>query len=254
MISKYSVGWQTNYRGPNRAKHSVRARCPEERLSDCWWWRLSRDRSFLGLLGIGGLLLAAASVASVGAHGAESVEDAVLLGSLGDGTELDLGLLVLDGHGVTLDLDGLLELLGGGVGDETLLGLVLTAGEHNKLALVGVETGNVHLVLLLAGAGSSVIDGDANGAGDGGGDLGSLQLLQGEATAVADLTGVLAGGLGHDGSEALGRAGEDARSLCDSILVSLDLLSGLVEVGLGPLLPVLAQMHVDDHVVMLDHC
>lgn len=185
------------------------------------------------------------------------MEDSLLLVLFGDGTEFNSSLLALEGHGDAGDLvggGGTLELLSGGVVDETLLGLVLTAGEHNKLGLVGVQSRDVHLELLLAGAGSSVIDGDADGACESGGKLGSLQLLEGEATAVADLTGVLAGGLGHDGSEALGGAGEDARCLCDSILVSLDLLSGLVEVSLGSLLPVLSQMHVDDHVVMLDHC
>jgi hypothetical protein len=99
-----------------------------------------------------------------------------------------------------------------------------------------------------------VIDRDADGASDLGVETGASELSEGESAAVANLASVLLGGLGNDGTKGFSRSGEDAGCLGDSILVSLDLLGGLVEVRLGALLPVLAEMDVDDHVVVLDHC
>ena len=196
-------------------------------------------------------------VAVVCADGSESVENLLLLVGLGNRGKFDLGSLADDGQRDTGDLGGGgggFELLSGGVVDFTLLGLVFTSGEEDKLALVGVKSGDVQLELLLAGAGSSVINGDSDSLGKGGGELGTLEFSEGEAAAVAHLTGVLAGGLGDNGTECLGGSGEDAGSLSNSILVSLDLLSRLVEMSLGSHLPVLAEMDVDDNVVVLDHC
>lgn len=196
-------------------------------------------------------------VAVVCADGSESVENLLLLVGLGNRGKFDLGSLADDGQRDTGDLGGGgggFELLSGGVVDFTLLGLVFTSGEEDKLALVGVKSCDVQLELLLAGAGSSVINGDSDSLGKGGGELGTLEFSEGEAAAVAHLTGVLAGGLGDNGTECLGGSGEDAGSLSNSILVSLDLLSRLVEMSLGSHLPVLAEMDVDDNVVVLDHC
>lgn len=196
-------------------------------------------------------------VAVVCADGSESVENLLLLVGLGNRGKFDLGSLADDGQRDTGDLGGGgggFELLSGSVVDFTLLGLVFTSGEEDKLALVGVKSCDVQLELLLAGAGSSVINGDSDSLGKGGGELGTLEFSEGEAAAVAHLTGVLAGGLGDNGTECLGGSGEDAGSLSNSILVSLDLLSRLVEMSLGSHLPVLAEMDVDDNVVVLDHC
>lgn len=193
----------------------------------------------------------------VGADGSESVVNLLLLVSISDGGKLDLMSLADNGHGDAGDLGsggGGLELLSGSVVDFTLLGLVLASGEDDELALVGVESGDVQLELLLAGASSSVINGDSNSSGKGGGDLGTLEFSEGETTAVADLTGVLASGLGDNGTKSLGGSGEDAGSLSNSILVSLDLLSRLVEMSLGSHLPVFTEVDVDDNVVVLDHC
>lgn len=177
--------------------------------------------------------------------------------SVGDRFELDLVSLADNRHADTFVLGGCgsgLELLGGGVVDLTLLGLVLASGEDDELALVGVKSGDVHLELLDAGAGSSVINGDSDSSGPGGGEFGTLKFSEGETTSVANLSGVLAGGLGNNGTESLSGSGEDTGSLSNSILVSLDLLSRLVEVSLGSHRPVLAEVDVDDNVVMLDHC
>lgn len=204
-------------------------------VRSCWWWQQSHS-SFLGFLLVVGLLLTSSLVAVVGTDGSESVENLLLLVSLADGGELDLGNLFDDGHGDTGDLGGSgsgLELLSGGVVDLTLLGLVLASGEDDELALVGVKSGDVHLELLFAGASSSVINGDSDSSGPCGGKLGTLKFSEGEATSVAHLAGVLAGGLGDDGTKSLSGSGEDTGSLSNSILVSLDLLSRLVEVSLG---------------------
>lgn len=213
--------------------------------------------SLLGGLGISDPLGAATSVAGVGADGTEGVEDALLLVGLGDGGELDLLLSLGNGHKEALGLDGgggRLELGGGGVGDLTLLRLVLLAGEQDHLALVLVEAGNVELQLLLAHGGAAVVNGDADGAGKLGGDASLLELDQGEATAKTDLAGVLAGSGGHDGAEILDGTGEELGSLGLTRDATGSLLAGLVEVSLDSLLPVLAEMHVGNRVVVLDHC
>jgi len=54
-----------------------------------------------------------------------------------------------------------------------------------------------------------------------------------EATAIAYFTGIFASRLRNDGTQGLSGSGEDTGSLGNSILVSLKLLSRLVEVGLG---------------------
>jgi len=179
----------------------------------------------------------------------------VLVGDLG---ELDLLDLLLNWHCDTLALGSSqsgLNLLGGGIGKETLLGLLVTLGEKDHLALVFVESSDVHLELLLGGAGSSVIYGDSDGLGLHGGQTGSLQLGEGEATAEADFTSIAAGSLRNNRAEGVGGSWENTGSLGLSDLMSLGLLGGLVKVGLDTnSFPVLAKMHVDNHVVMLDHC
>lgn len=207
----------------------------ERAENDCQWWQRSLS-SLLGFLLIVGLLLTSALVAVVSTDGSESVENLGLLILLLDGGELDLVNLADEREGDASNLGGGgsgLELLGGGVVDFTLLRLVLASGEDDELALVGVKSGDVQLELLLTGGGSSVINGDSNGLGEGGGETGSLEFNESETSSVADLTGVLAGGLGNDRTESLGGSGEDASSFSNSILVSLDLLSRLVEMSLG---------------------
>ena len=187
------------------------------------------------------------------------MEGAGSASSLGEVNSLNGGGLSSAGHGDTSVVVGghnLLKLLSGGVVDKTLAWLVLLSGEKDELAAVGLETGGVQHELLVAGGGAAVVNGDANGAGEGLGDLGLLELGEGEAAAVAVLASVLAGGLGDNGAQAVGGAGEHLSGLLNSILVSLDLLGRLVEVGLGAdsSFPVLAQVHVGYDVVVLDHC
>lgn len=183
--------------------------------------------------------------------------DLLLLVFLGDSGELN-GLDGLDeGHDGAGDLvggGGRLELLSGGVADLTLLGLVVTAGEQDKLALVLGETSGVHLELLLAGGGAAVVDGDANGASELGGDASLLEFSESEATTETDLAGVLAGSGRDDGTEVLNGTGELGGGLLLSLLASNALLGGLVEMSLDTLDPVLAKVNLRDSVVVLDHC
>ena len=100
-----------------------------------------------------------------------------------------------------------------------------------------------------------MIDGDSDLSSVDFGHTSGLDLLKGEATAEADLTGILAGGLRDNWAEGVGWPWENTGGLSFSNLVSLGLLGWLVIVAFNTVsLPVLAKMHVDNHIVMLDHC
>lgn len=161
----------------------------------CWWWQQYSLRLVFFCLS---LLLTSALVASVDTDGSKSVENS-LLGMLGgtDSLEFDFLSSVADGENITDDLvsgGSGFELLGGGVVDLTLLWLVFASGEENEFALVGAESCDVHLQLLLTGACSSVINGDSDTSGEGGAQSGALQLSKSKSSSEADLTSVLAGG------------------------------------------------------------
>jgi len=170
---------------------------------------------------------------------------------------LALAVLILNlgplkcGSNVSAWQDNACNLAGGSWGI-----LLVTAREDDELVLVSVESFNIHLELLLAGAGSPVVDSDADGAGLSIGELSGSELSKSESTTVAELSSILASCLGDNWTQAVNGSGEHTFSLCDSILVSLDLLSRLVEVSFSAdaSIPVLAQMYVGDSVVVLDHC
>ena len=148
-----------------------------------------------------------------------------------------------------------LESIGGGVINETLLRLISAAGEEDELAQVGLKSVDVQIKLLLAGAGSSVIYGNSDASGVSGAKLDGSQFLESETTAKTHLTSILAGSLRNNRTERVDGSWESASGLVLSDLMSLRFLGGLVEVSLNTnSFPVLAKMHVDNHVVMLDHC
>jgi len=205
------------------------------------------------------LLVAAALIASIGAHRAESVENANLAlgGVVGNLDDLDLGLGVLEGHDsavVGLGGSGGFDSLGGSIGDHTLLGLVLLAREEDHLALVLLETVNVEVVLFLARAGASVVDGDSDGAGEGGGEASALKLSKGESAAKTNFASVAAGSRGNNRAQRLDGTGEHLRSLLITLNTTSVLLGGLIEVRRDAIDPVLAEMNVRNCVVVLDHC
>lgn len=167
---------------------------------------------------------------SSGAHFSECSVNLLFLVLFCDLGVFDGLLLLLDWHGLALDLEsggGGLDRIGSSVGEKTLLWLLLTSWEHDELALVGGEPLGVHVQLFLAGGGSSVIYGDSDGSSVSGGNTSGLQLLQGEATAKTNLAGVFASSLRHNGSECIDWSWEDAGCLSLSDLVSLGLLSSL---------------------------
>jgi len=222
-----------------------------------WWWQLSHS-SLLGLLGVLLSLDASAAVVSVNASSSEGSVDHLLLVLGGDLGVLDGLSLLLNWHGDTLDLvlgGGAGKLLLGGVWEPALLWLGVALGEHDQVVLIGVESSNVLLEVVLVSGGSSVIYSNSNLSGTSLGEASSLQLLKSKAAAETHLTGVPAGGLGDNWAERVDWSWEDASSLGLSNSVSLGLLGCLIEVGFDAnSLPVLAEMHVDNHVVMLDHC
>lgn len=146
----------------------------------------------------GGLLLASASVTSVSTDFSELLEDFGLLVGLGDLAKLNSVSFSDKGQGETGDLvsgSSGLKLLSSGIVNQTLLWLVLTSWEHDQFALIGVESSNVKLELLLTGRGSSVVNRDTNRSSEGGGETSTLEFLESETTAVANFTSILTGSL-----------------------------------------------------------
>ena len=72
---------------------------------------------------------------------------------------------------------GRLELLSGGVINESLLWLVSDLGPENQLGLVGVQSLHIELKLLLTSVGSPVINTDSDSSGEAGAQFGSTELL-----------------------------------------------------------------------------
>jgi len=198
-------------------------------------------------------LVALALVASVGAGDTESAESRLLL--LG-GLDLALLLGTVAGNGVDLeersdgpDLLGLLDVGSGGI---TLLGGLSVAREENELALVLVQAGDILLERLDGGVLATVIDGDTDSQSELAGDLGLLELLEGESTASTNATVVLDGGAADNGAEEVDGAGSDSSGLRDTGLSAAKLTTGLVEVSPHAALPLLAEMVVGDLLVVLD--
>lgn len=142
-----------------------------------------------GLCGFLGLLLSLAEVLGVGSELAqlsEHLDVSVLLGDLLGGHSDLLGGL---GDHVLGDvllgrLSGL-QLVGSGVVDLSLLGLVSALGEQDQLALVTLESLGVELEGFFGEGVSSGVDSDAYGLGEGRGQLGLLELRQSEASSVS---------------------------------------------------------------------
>ena len=99
-----------------------------------------------------------------------------------------------------------------------------------------------------------MINGDTYSSCEGRSKTSALDLSKTKSTAITNFARIFTSCLGDNRAETFSWSGEDASSLGNSILVSLDLLSWLVEMGLSSALPVFTEMDVDDHVVMLDHC
>lgn len=140
--------------------------------------------------------MTSARITGVGANRSKSVENALVLGCWDNCLKLnglsDFG----DWHDITENLvfSGCrLEYLSGGIVDESLLGLILTSGEQDELALVLVKSCDVDLQLLLTGASSSVINSDSNGSCEISAQSSALDFGEGKSSTEADLASILAG-------------------------------------------------------------
>lgn len=103
-----------------------------------------------------------------------------LLGGLSDlssGKSKNTGGLVLGG--------GSLELLSSGVSDVTLLWLVSFSWEEDQLALVAFKSLHIQLKSLLGEIVSSVVNSDADGSGESGGDLSLSEFLMSETSSIS---------------------------------------------------------------------
>lgn len=184
----------------------------------------------LGLLvGLGlGALLADTNKAGLGAGVAE-----LAVGVLGGRVLGDLGLgdnsLVVDGEGrvgeenVVAVADGL-DLLGAGL---ALLGGLGVAREEDEALLVGLQALNVGLEGLLGEVLATGVDGDTDGARKLAGDVGLLQLGEGETTASTNATVVLDGGAADDGAELVDGLRSDTGGLLLARVATAGLLAGL---------------------------
>ena len=99
-----------------------------------------------------------------------------------------------------------------------------------------------------------MVDGNANGAGKGSRETGTMKLAKSETTAKTDLTGIAASGRRDNWAKRLDGTGEHLSGLLIALHAASVLFGGLIEVGGDALDPVLAEMDVRDRVVVLDHC
>ena len=207
--------------------------------------------SLLGFRFTSALKLLDGAQSSLGAERLEARELAC------DSASFDGGCGLGDGEDMARDLvagGGGLELLSGRVIDFSAFRLALTAWEQDHLGLVRVQSFHIQLELLLARVRSSVIDGDSDGASEGGREASTVDFIESETTSISDLASVLSGSRRDNWAELLDRTREGVCGLCDSTLVSSKLLSGLIEVSLNSAEIMLAQVHVRQGVVVLDHC
>jgi hypothetical protein len=211
------------------------------------------DLKFLGLLL--GSPLAGSLVSLVSSGLSASHENSGFLHFFGDGCDLLSGLKSGLGDEVVVLVLGLGggrgQDLGGGIVNLSLLGLGVSSGEEDELALVALQSGDVVLEGLLVHVTSSVVNADSDGSGKSGGHFSGLHLEESEATAVSYLGCILSGLTVDEGSELLEGAGESAGGSGLSFHGSLLLVGGLSEPCLDEFAPVLSEMDIRNDVVVL---
>jgi len=146
------------------------------------------------------------------------------------------------------DLRSNFHFLLGGV---SLVRLAQLLGEEDEFGAVLLETLHVLLQRLHALVTATVVNRDADRSGEILVEPGSLDLLQSETATETLFLVVLDGGASNDGPELGGGPGRDLDSLGLSGLGASDLPGRLIEPGLHAVLPILLEMGILNHVVML---
>jgi len=184
----------------------------------------------------------------------ELLVDLCLLHLVGEG--LDLASLVHGGKGddsLLLALGGLLELIGGGVVDLSLLGLSGDSGEKDQLLLVLGESSDILGLSFGVLVVSSMVNSNSDGSGEGGGESGLSALSEGESSSELDLGSVLSS-LSEDGGSKFADGGDsEGGGLGISLLGSNLLVGGGVEEALDSSHPVLSKMGTLKDVVVFYH-
>jgi len=137
------------------------------------------------------------------------------------------------------------------LGSITLMRLGKLLGEEDQFGSVLFQTLDVLLKRLNALVAATVIDGDADGPGEVLVKSGGFDLLEGESAAESLLLVVLDGGTSDDGSELGGGSGRHLGRQRLSGVLPADLPRRLVEPRLDAVLPILLEMRVLNHVVVL---
>ena len=150
-------------------------------------------------------------------------------------------------------LRGGFDLLGGGVVDLALLDLTLVSWEQDELGLIIGQSLDIRVLHVSVLVVSSVVNGNSDRLSESWGELGSLKLLQSEASSELNLAGILSSLAMNEWSK-LGNWSWE-RSLCFRLSsLESDLLVGsLVEEASNSSLPMLSQMRALKDIIVFYH-
>ena len=163
-------------------------------------------------------------------------------------------------HGLVGDLLGLLS----GIVEDTTLGLrdelVGVPGIQHKLVNVGLQPVLIQVEGFLTTVLATMIDSNADGTGEGNTESSSLDLSKGESfmaskctSALTDFAVVSDGLSMNQRPEGVSGSGSSDSSLLPTSYKTAALATGLVEPDGDVSLPVLPEMDVRHHVVVLNH-
>ncbi|KAF0724285.1 hypothetical protein Ae201684P_003174 [Aphanomyces euteiches] len=198
----------------------------------------------------GGLLLAETHKAGISTSQAESLDDRVVLQGFRDGGGRHFLGRTGNGEDSTDVLGHVLGFFHLGV-TSLRLGSTL-AREQDQLGLVRLQALHIRLERFDRLVGAAVVDRDTNRQGLLARDTGFLQFVQGETTASAHFRAILDRRAVHGrAQETSSRTRGNGGSLSLASQAAGLLLRGLVKPRLDAVLPILMEVAVRDHVVVL---